>query len=159
VEPVDEKTFAARLEPLRLRLYKTAVLYLDSESLAIDAVDEAVYKGLRSCRSLRQPEYFETWLTRILINVCHDQLRRQKRFAPLEDAATLTADDFDSLPLKEAIRRLPKPLRDVVILRYFTDCTLAETAEILGIPPGTAATRQRKALQLLRLELSEEVSE
>lgn len=156
---MDEKTFAARLEPLRLRLYKTAVLYLDSESLAIDAVDEAVYKGLRSCRSLRQPEYFETWLTRILINVCHDQLRRQKRFVPLEDAATLTADDFDSLPLKEAIRRLPKPLRDVVILRYFTDCTLAETAEILGIPPGTAATRQRKALQLLRLELSEEVSE
>ena len=156
---MDEKTFAARLEPLRLRLYKTAVLYLYSESLAIDAVDEAVYKGLRSCRSLRQPEYFETWLTRILINVCHDQLRRQKRFVPLEDAATLTADDFDSLPLKEAIRRLPKPLRDVVILRYFTDCTLAETAEILGIPPGTAATRQRKALQLLRLELSEEVSE
>ena len=156
---MDEKTFAARLEPLRLRLYKTAVLYLDSESLAIDAVDEAVYKGLRSCRSLRQPEYFETWLTRILINVCHDQLRRQKRFVPLEDAATLTADDFDSLPLKEAIRRLPKPLRDVVILRYFTDCTLAETAEILGIPPGTAATRQRKALQLLRLELSEEVTE
>lgn len=156
---MDEKTFAARLEPLRLRLYKTAVLYLDSESLAIDAVDEAVYKGLRSCRSLRQPEYFETWLTRILINVCHDQLRRQKRFVPLEDAATLTADDFDSLPLKEAIRRLPKPLRDVVILRYFTDCTLAETAEILDIPPGTAATRQRKALQLLRLELSEEVSE
>ena len=156
---MDEKTFAARLEPLRLRLYKTAVLYLDSESFAIDAVDEAVYKGLRSCRSLRQPEYFETWLTRILINVCHDQLRRQKRFVPLEDAATLTADDFDSLPLKEAIRRLPKPLRDVVILRYFTDCTLAETAEILGIPPGTAATRQRKALQLLRLELSEEVSE
>ena len=156
---MDEKTFAARLAPLRLRLYKTAVLYLDSESLAIDAVDEAVYKGLRSCRSLRQPEYFETWLTRILINVCHDQLRRQKRFVPLEDAATLTADDFDSFPLKEAIRRLPKPLRDVVILRYFTDCTLAETAEILGIPPGTAATRQRKALQLLRLELSEEVSE
>lgn len=156
---MDEKTFAARLEPLRLRLYKTAVLYLDSESLAIDAVDEAVYKGLRSCRSLRQPEYFETWLTRILINVCHDQLRRQKRFVPLEDAATLTADDFDSLPLKEAVRSLPKPLRDVVILRYFTDCTLAETAEILGIPPGTAATRQRKALQLLRLELSEEVSE
>ena len=156
---MDEKTFAARLEPLRPRLYKTAVLYLDSESLALDAVDEAVYKGLRSCRSLRQPEYFETWLTRILINVCHDQLRRQKRFVPLEEAAELATADFDPLPLKEAVRRLPKALRDVVILRYFTDCTLAETSEILGIPSGTAATRQRKALQLLRLEMSEEVGE
>jgi len=155
---VDQKTFAARLEPLRMRLYKTALLYLDNESQAVDAVDEAVYKGLRSCRSLRQPEYFETWLTRILINVCYDQLRRQKRFVPLEELSETAVEDFDALPLKEAIRRLPKELRDVVILRFFADCTLAETADILGIPPGTAATRQRKALQLLRLELREEVT-
>lgn len=155
---MDQKTFAARLEPLRMRLYKTALLYLDNESQAVDAVDEAVYKGLRSCRSLRQPEYFETWLTRILINVCYDQLRRQKRFVPLEELSETAVEDFDALPLKEAIRRLPKELRDVVILRFFADCTLAETADILGIPPGTAATRQRKALQLLRLELREEVT-
>ena len=155
---MDQKNFAARLEPLRMRLYKTALLYLDNESQAVDAVDEAVYKGLRSCRSLRQPEYFETWLTRILINVCYDQLRRQKRFVPLEELSETAVEDFDALPLKEALRRLPKELRDVVILRFFADCTLAETADILGIPPGTAATRQRKALQLLRLELREEVT-
>ena len=155
---MDHQTFAIRLEPLRMRLYKTALLYLDSESQALDAVDEAVYKGLRSCRSLRQPEYFETWLTRILINVCYDQLRRQRRFVPLEELSETAVEEFDALPLKEALRRLPKELRDVVILRYFADCTLAETADILGIPPGTAATRQRKALQLLRLELSEEVT-
>ena len=155
---MDQKTFAARLEPLRMRLYKTALLYLDNESQAVDAVDEAVYKGLRSCRSLRQPEYFETWLTRILINVCYDQLRRQKRFVPLEELSETAVEDFDALPLKEALRRLPKELRDVVILRFFADCTLAETADILGIPPGTAATRQRKALQILRLELREEVT-
>lgn len=155
---MDQKTFAARLEPLRMRLYKTALLYLDNESQAVDAVDEAVYKGLRSCRSLRQPEYFETWLTRILINVCYDQLRRQKRFVPLEELSETAVEEFDALPLKEALRRLPKELRDVVILRFFADCTLAETADILGIPPGTAATRQRKALQLLRLELREEVT-
>ena len=155
---MDQKTFAVRLEPLRMRLYKTALLYLDNESQAVDAVDEAVYKGLRSCRSLRQPEYFETWLTRILINVCYDQLRRQKRFVPLEELSETAVEDFDALPLKEALRRLPKELRDVVILRFFADCTLAETADILGIPPGTAATRQRKALQLLRLELREEVT-
>lgn len=155
---MDQKTFAVRLEPLRMRLYKTALLYLDNESQAVDAVDEAVYKGLRSCRSLRQPEYFETWLTRILINVCYDQLRRQKRFVPLEELSETAVEDFDALPLKEALHRLPKELRDVVILRFFADCTLAETADILGIPPGTAATRQRKALQLLRLELREEVT-
>lgn len=44
----------------------------------------------------------------------------------------------------------------MVALRYFAGYTLAETAEILGIPPGTVSTRQRRALALLRLELSEE---
>ncbi|MBQ6712024.1 MAG: sigma-70 family RNA polymerase sigma factor [Clostridia bacterium] len=151
--------FAARLEPLRHKLYKTALLYLGSESPALDAVDEAVYKGLKSCWKLRQPEYFDTWLTRILINVCYDELRRQKRFVPLEDLPEESAEDYDGLPLREALNKLPEQLREVVILRYFTGYTLEETASALGIPRGTAATRQRKALQLLRLELSEEVTE
>ena len=151
--------FTARLEPLRHKLYKTALLYLGSESSALDAVDEAVYKGLKSCWKLRQPEYFDTWLTRILINVCYDELRRRKRFVPLEDLPEESAEDYDGLPLREALGKLPEQLREVVILRYFTGYTLEETARALGIPRGTAATRQRKALQLLRLELSEEVTE
>ena len=44
----------------------------------------------------------------------------------------------------------------MVILRFFADRTLAETAECLKLPVGTVSTRQRKALQLLRLELGEE---
>ena len=82
---MKQEEYAARLEPLRPRLYKTALLYLDSESRAMDAVDEAVYKGLKACWRLRQPEYFDTWLTRILINVCKDELRRGRRFVPLEE--------------------------------------------------------------------------
>ena len=66
--------------------------------------------------------------------------------------------EFDSLPLKEAIQKLPKELKDVIVLRFFSGFTLVETAELLKIPQGTAATRQRKALQLLRLELGEEES-
>mgnify|MGYP002512061296 CR=1 FL=1 len=58
--------------------------------------------------------------------------------------------------LPEAVRRLPRELRDVVVLRYFTGLTLAETAQALRIPPGTVSTRQRRALSLLRLELREE---
>ena len=98
-----------------------------------------------------------TWMTRILINECHNELRRQKRFHPLEQMPEEAVEDYDVLPLKEAIHKLPKELKEVGILRYFTGYTLAETAELLKIPQGTAATRQRKALQLLRLELEEEV--
>lgn len=156
---MKQEEYAARLESLWGRLYKTALLYLDSESRAQDAVDEAVYKGLRSCWRLRQPEYFDTWLTRILINVCKDELRRGRRFVPLEEVPEGAAEDYDALPLKEALSKLPPQLKEVVILRYFTGYTLEETAAALEIPRGTVATRQRKALKLLRLELSEEVTE
>lgn len=152
---MDMETFAQRVEILRPRLYRTAFCYLGSEAMALDALDEAVYRGLRSLKKLRQPEFFDTWMTRILINECMRELKRTKRFQPLEDLPELSAEAFDHLPLQEALRQLPKELRDVVILRYFSGYTQAETAQTLEIPQGTVATRQRRALQLLRLELEE----
>lgn len=154
---MDKDEFAARTEAVKARLYRTAYLYLGSEADALEAVDEAVYQALRAFKKLRQPEAFETWLTRILINECHRELRRRKRFTPEESLPdTAGPDAYDALPLREAVRRLPEDLRLVVILRFFAGYTQAETAAALGIPQGTAATRQRKALQLLRLELGEE---
>ncbi len=154
---MEQIEFAARAEALRQRLYRTAYLYLGREADALEEVDEAVYPAQRALQSLRQPEHFDTWLTRILINACHRELRRRRRLAG-EEALPETAgpDDYDHLPLKEAVGRLPEALRTVVILRYFTGYTQAETAAALGIPQGTVATRQRRALELLRLELGEE---
>lgn len=153
---MNAEEYAGRVDAIRERLYKTAVLYLGSPSQALDAVDEAVYKGLCGCKKLRQPEYFDTWITRILINECHNELRRRKRFCPMEELPETAVEQFDTLPLREAIRHLPQELEDVVIARFFAGFTLTETAQLLRIPQGTAATRQRRALQLLRLELGEE---
>lgn len=148
--------FARRIEQIRMKLYKTALLCLGSEAAAMDVLDEAVYKALKNIRRLRQPEYFDTWITRILINECHNENKRRKRFQSLEDVPEPSAEYFDSLPLRDAVRCLPQELKEVVILRYFAGYTLAETAEALQIPQGTAATRQRRALTLLRLEFETE---
>ena len=153
---MTEQEFAHRAEALKARLYRTARLYLGSEAHALDAVEEAVYQGFLHYKKLRQPEYFDTWLTRILINACNAELRRRKRELAVEELPEAPAEAYDALPLREAIRRLPHDLRAVIILRYFQGLTLAETAEALEIPPGTVSTRQRKALSLLKLELSEE---
>ena len=156
---MDKQEFAGRAQAMRERLYRTAYGYLGNPHDSLAAVDEAVYQGFRARRSLRQPEFFETWLTRIRLNECHREWRRRKRVAG-EDALPDTAgpDAYDALPLKEAVRRLPEELRAVVILRFFTGYTQAETAAALDIPQGTVATRQRRALALLRLELGEEES-
>ena len=142
---MDRDEFARRTEAIRARLYRTAYLYLGSEADALEAVDEAVYQALRALKKLREPAFFETWLTRIVLNECRRELRRRSRLAP-EEALPDSADpvDYDALPLKEAIRRLPEELRTVIILRFFAGYTQAETAAALDIPQGTAATRQRR---------------
>ncbi|MEI3305126.1 MAG: sigma factor [Dysosmobacter sp.] len=152
---MDHEEFAARTQAIRARLYRTAYLYLGCEADALEAVDEAVYQALRG-KKLRQPAFFETWLMRILLNQCHRELRRRRRLAGEESLPESAGPDaYDGLPLREAIRRLPEELRrwyPAVFHRLHP----GGAADALGIPQGTVATRQRRALALLRLELGEE---
>ena len=153
---MTEQEYIHRADSLKEQLYRTAAIYLGSPSDAVDAVDEAFYKDFLAYKKLRQPKYFNTWLTRILINVCYSELRRRKRELAVAELPDTAQEEFDALPLKEALRRLPKDLRDVIVLRYFTGLTLEEATQTLDIPRGTVTTRQKKALSLLRLELTDE---
>ena len=103
---MNHEEFARRIETVRKKLYKTAFLYLGNETLALDAVDETVYKALCSYKKLRELDYFDTWITRILINECYNEQRRQKRFGRFEELPETAVEAFDSLPLKEAIKKL-----------------------------------------------------
>lgn len=145
---MDKEEFAQRIERIRVKLYKTALTYLGNEVYALDVVDEAVYKALLGYKRLRQPEYFDTWITRILINECYNELKRQSRYSTIAKTEKESVTEYDSLPLKEAIRQLPKELKDVVVLRFFSGYSVAETANALEIPVGTVSTRQRRALKL-----------
>lgn len=131
---MDMETFVKGIEALRPRLYRTALCYFTDPATAADVLDDTVYRGLCASGRLRKPEQFESWMTRILINECHREYRRRSRFRPLEEAPEEVAEQLDDLPLKEALGRLPQELKDVVILRYFAGCTLAETAEALELP-------------------------
>lgn len=153
---MEREEFAARVQEIREQLYRTAYGYLGNAHDSLEAVDEAVYQGFRARKKIRQPEFFTTWMTRILIRVCYRELERRTRQqeVPVEEQG---AEDYDGLPLREAIERLPEELRQVIVLRYFTGLTQAETAQALEIPQGTVVTRQRRALALLRVELEEDV--
>ena len=95
-EKVD---YRDRAEALGGKLSGFPLLTWGGKPAAIDAVDEAVYKGYRNYRKLRQPQYFETWLIRILINVCRDEVRRRKRELAVETLPETAGDAYDALPL------------------------------------------------------------
>lgn len=154
---VDKKTYVALVTEYKSTMYRLAFGYLGDADKALEAVDEAVYLGYVHRKELREPVFFKTWLTRILINECYRLLRMGKREVIME-ALPEQGQSFPegTLSLKMAIQGLSEDLRKVIVLRYFGGYTIADTAALLGIPEGTVATRTRKALRLLRVELSDQ---
>lgn len=152
---MKDEIFFNRIEAIREKLYRIAYPYFNSESMAVDMVDEAVYQAYLKKRQLRQEEYMETWVIRILMNLCKSRYNKYKKQTGIEELPeTATYEDYDNCSLKEAISKLPEQYRQVVILRYFGGYTIVEIGELLEIPQGTVATRMRKALELLRIDLA-----
>ena len=135
-------------------MYKIAFGYLSHEADALEAVDEAVYLGYKNLKQLMEPDYLKTWLTRILINECHRILRNRKRTVVSEIIPDIPSrDNRLSMTLRSAVLDLPDELKEIIILRYFADYSVKDTAGFLDIPQGTVATRTKKALELLKSDL------
>jgi RNA polymerase sigma-70 factor, ECF subfamily len=138
-------------------------------SLAEDLTQEAFLRALRSIRQYHPTRRFKPWLYAIAVNVARDHFKR----ADTRYAAVLTDDEFtalaDPIELDEsivddtqrvavAIRALPVHQREVIILRYYQNLSLAEIAEALTIPIGTVKSRLSLGLRQLRLWLKDDES-
>ena len=69
----------------RLSFYKTAKAILQNEDDIEDAIQDALETGYKNLDTLKEPKYFKTWMTRILINKCYDILRKKSKIVPTED--------------------------------------------------------------------------
>ncbi|MTI95555.1 MAG: sigma-70 family RNA polymerase sigma factor [Firmicutes bacterium] len=119
-------------------------------------------KGLSAVESsigkLKNPEYFNTWFTRIVINCSINQLNKMKKVVPLVDddfavAASTGISKEESVDLYSAIDKLKPEEKTIVILMYIEGFTLKEIASMLNIPLGTVKTRLNRALKTLRVKL------
>lgn len=156
---MTEDAFLKKIDIMKEKMYKVAYSYMQSQSAAVDMVDEAVYRGYIKRKQLREDAYFETWMIRILINECNKQLKHNKKYTNLEEVQesqeVISENDISMMPLKIALEKLPEDLRDLVMLKYFGGYKIVEIVQILKLPQGTVATRLRKALSLLRIEMEE----
>jgi RNA polymerase sigma-70 factor (ECF subfamily) len=156
----DDDAFNHLIDEYKSLLYRTALAYVRNEDDAIEIVQTTVYKAYLSITRLKEPAYFKTWLTRILINCAVDYIRNKKRvipFADISDSRTTSLQDgFENEELHDSIQKLDEKYKTVVILKYFHDLTHEQIAEILNCPVGTVKTRLHRALQTLRMDLKEE---
>ena len=143
------------------RLFVVARLILRDDASAEDATQEAMVAAWRHIRGLRDPERFDAWLHRLLVNACHREAGRGRRRRAIEvhvEAFEAPQPDpnlglFDRDELERGFRRLGTDQRAVLVLHYYVGLPLDEVGMALGVPPGTVRSRLHRATQAMRAAL------
>ena len=156
----DHDAFAALAAANVDRLYGLARVILRDVDRAEDATQETLVRMWRELPRLRDPDRFQAWLRRLLVNACHDESRRIRRRAEVvmlaEHGAAIgdaSAALVDRDRLDRGFRRLPLEQRIVVVLSHLEGLTHAEIAATLGLPLGTVKSRLRYAMDGMRAAL------
>lgn len=153
--PVGKRAeWAAMFEAHHLRLYRLAVLWTGDPTLSEDIVADAFVR-LHRPWSAGEVRDVGAYLRTSVVNAANGDLRRQRRAAALIErleapAARHDVDVPSGVALRGALAQLPLAQRAVVLLRYFEELTVEETAAVLRIRPGTVKSRTARALPHLR---------
>ena len=153
--------FSAVVARHRNSLFRAARAVLDSDADAEDAVGEAVLRAWQSWDRLRTTEAARAWLLKIVVNCAYEQRRKGSRVTYTDDLEALAGAEEPAPPaagLWEAVLRLPEEQRAAVVLYYYEELSVAETARALGVAQGTVKSRLNRARGRLRDLLNEEES-
>jgi RNA polymerase sigma-70 factor (ECF subfamily) len=148
--------------------YRLAAMILGNQADAQDATHDAFVSAWKHWGSLRDPDRFEAWFGKILVNVCRDRLRSSRRHgvrdvadisdelltAAADGDPAVTAADHDAVG--RGLARLEPDQRIVLVLRYYRDLPVDEIAARMGIPAGTVKSRLHYALRDLGVALGDE---
>ena len=145
----NERAIIAILKSYEEGFYKIAFAYMKNEHDAIDAMQEMTYRCLTKIHTVKQPEYFQTWLIRILINICLDMKKKQARFE-LKEEIEIPNDEAHPLELAEVIAELPIEQQELIYLRFFKDLKMKDIAHIQQVSEGTVKSRLHHTLRKLR---------
>lgn len=151
-----EERISRMIKTYEKDLLRLCCVYLKDSSMAEDAVQETFLKAYKNLHSFRGESSEKTWLIRIAINVCKDMqrtawFRNIGRMVNLDDVQIPQVQEHDvKSAVVSEIMRLPKKLKEVVLLYYYEDMNQSEIAEILNVSITTVHRRLEKARALLK---------
>lgn len=156
----DDKAFLKLFQKYEEDIYRMAYLYVKNESDALDVVQEVAYSSFKKIDTLKNPEYFKTWLIKIAITSSIDLVKKNKKVVQLkpEHEEFLGSEDEDvslSITLQELLDELNEAEKSIVILRFYEGYSFKEIAELLNIPLGTGKSVLYRALNKLRKKIKE----
>jgi RNA polymerase sigma factor (sigma-70 family) len=165
----DAEAFAALARLSADRLYAVAVRVTRDRHRAEDALQQALIATWQELPRLRDPERFEAWTYRLVVRFAVQEARGGSQpgrevYALPEHQPTpgdAAADVATRDQLERGFRRLTPEQRAVIVLHFHAGLSLAEIADVIGVPIGTVGSRLHYAKRALRaaLEADDRVEE
>ncbi len=159
----DRSAFNELMAAHEDRVFAICLRMLRDRSAALDATQETFLTVFRKADRYQAKAAFSTWLYRVAVNTCYDQLRRAKRHQAAEipegydPADTSARDDFDAADVRPdieaALQQLSDEFRSAVVLVDLEGLSLERAGEILGVPVGTVKSRVFRGRKLLASHL------
>lgn len=147
----DKNAFITLMEEQKQTMYKVAVGILRNDADAADAMQDTVLSCYENLQSLREPKYFQTWMTRILINHCNRIIAERKKVIPMDSYLEKenirnvqeSADELLTIneEFLEMLKQLEEKYRIVLLLYYVEEFSIKEISCILQLNENTIKTR------------------
>lgn len=150
----DAEAFTELMRAQMQNMYKIAWAILAHNEDAADAISDTILTCWEKLYQLKNPVYFRTWLTRILINKCNNILRERAAFRPTDKIPEIPSQEtgYRNIEWYEMMRSLDEKYRLVLLLYYAEGYKTGEISEILEIPESTVRTRLARGREKLAAE-------
>ena len=149
---LEERPFTQKLLESEPMLYRIACALLRSETDRQDAMQETALKAWKNRASLREEQYFRTWISRIMVNECHNLHRKNSRYVPVEELPDRPAPDSGEQETRLMLESLPEKQRIPLVLHYLEGFSLEEIARVQHISLALVKYRMHQARKALRVE-------
>lgn len=148
----DVDAFLELMEKNSLSMYKVARGILKNDDDVADAIQDTILNCFEKIHTLRKPEYFKTWMIRILINECNQILGHYQRVnMPGELPETAGQDaSLAEFEFKEMLELVDEKYRIILVLHYVQGFKISEIAELLELNENTVKTRLSRAREQIR---------
>jgi RNA polymerase sigma-70 factor (ECF subfamily) len=147
------------------RLVNLAWRFCRDRTMAEDLAQEAFLKAFKSLATFRAESAFSTWLTAVALNTYRSALRGREPMplllqgehivSPVPDGHAILHERHRAEIVRQAVLKLPSRYRDALVVYYFEEKDLTESARVLGVPTGTLKARLHRAREMLKDRLAE----
>ncbi len=148
----DGEAFVSLVKQYEDVLYRAASRLLNNDEDVADAMQDAIISAYENLHTLKNEEYFNTWICKILINKCNSLLNKNKNVSGINEhlLPEKRNDEFQKIELEDALNSLNEVYRLALILYYIVGLNVKEISEFLKEPEGTIKSRLSRAKSILR---------